>query len=232
MRLVAVDTSTWWGGVALLEERGGPRDPEVVTEAGLLVRDSHATHLLRLLEHLLEEAGWGRGDVDAWAATRGPGSFTGLRVGLGTVRGLALASRRPALGIGTLEAMAEAFGPSTVERVPLLDAGRGEVFGARYDPEASPPAERVAPWLGPPTRVLEDCPGAVDVFGPGAAAHAQALSASAPVRLRPSPRGVAAGAGRLACLRLRAGAGDGEGLSPLYLRPPDAVLAAGAPRED
>jgi tRNA threonylcarbamoyladenosine biosynthesis protein TsaB len=231
MRVVALDTSTWWGGVALLEHGGGRRDPAIVAEAGLLVRDSHATHLLRLLESLLSEAGWARDSVDTWAATRGPGSFTGLRVGLGTVRGLALASRRPCVGIGTLEAMAEAFGPSEAERVPLLDAGRGEVFGARYDPSASPPRERVAPWLGPPSQVLVGCIGPVVVFGPGAVAHSQELESSAAVRLRPSPRGVAAGAARLACLRLQAGAADGEGLSPLYLRPPDAVLAAGVPRE-
>ena len=69
MRAVAIDTSTWWGGVALVEAEAGKG--EVVAEAALLVRDSHSRHLLPLLEHLLDQAGWGRSEVDLYAATRG-----------------------------------------------------------------------------------------------------------------------------------------------------------------
>ncbi len=224
-RIVAVDASTWWGGIALLET--GPCDePRLVADAGILVRDSHAVHALALLAALLSEAGWSRSDVDAYTATRGPGSFTGLRVGLGTVRGLGLASSRPCLGIGTLEAVAEAFGPTTGERVPLLSAGRGEVYGARFDAASSPPVEIIGPWLGPPERALEGGRGEPVVFGPGAAAVAAGLRAAGwrgPARR--APTSVAAAAGRLALLRLAAGAENGEGLSPIYVRPPDAELA-------
>lgn len=225
-RIAAVDTSCWWGGVALLEDSpaGSSR---LVAEAGLLVSDSHAAHTLALLGALLAEAGWARSDVDAYAATRGPGSFTGIRVGLGSVRGLGLASSRPCIGIATLEAMAEAFGPAAAERVPLISAGRGEVFGARYDAASSPPGEIVGPWLGPPERALAGGEGEPVLFGPGAEAAAAALRAGGwSGRSGRTPTSVAAAAGRLALLRLRAGALDGEGLSPLYLRPPDAELLA------
>ncbi len=225
IRLVAIDTSTWWGGLALVE--GGEAFPEArtVAEAGLLVRDSHAAHLLPLLERLLEEAGWPVASVNAFAATRGPGSFTGIRVGLGTVRGLGLASARPCVGIGTLQAMAEAFGPAEGDRVPLLPAGRGEVFGARYDPASSPPVEIVAPWLGPAARALEGIPAGAGpvVFGAGADAAALAAAGLRGVVRRP-PASVAAAAGRLALARLAEGARDGDGLAPSYLRPPDAEL--------
>jgi tRNA threonylcarbamoyladenosine biosynthesis protein TsaB len=222
-RIVALDASTWWEGIALLEatSAGGP---QLVAEAGLLVRDSHAVHALALLDALLAEAGWSRSTVDAYAATRGPGSFTGLRVGLGTVRGLGLASSRPCFGIGTLWAMADAFGPADAERVPLLPAGRGEVYGARFDAAASPPVEVAGPWLGRPERALEGGRGKAVVFGPGIS-PAELRAAGATEAPRHAPTSVAAAAGRLALLRLAAGAVDGEGLSPLYVRPPDAELA-------
>src|SRR4029434_7644068 len=106
----------------------------VVAEIGLWVEDSHASRILPLVEAVLALASWPRTSLDAYAAVRGPGSFTGLRVALGVMRGLALATARPCLGVGTLDAMADAHGPAAVDRVPLLDAGRGEVYGARFDP--------------------------------------------------------------------------------------------------
>ena len=224
-RIVALDTSGRWGGVALLQA-GPPGEALLVAEAGLILGDSHAVHALALLGALLAEAGWSREDVDAYAATRGPGSFTGIRVGLGTVRGLGLASSRPCLGVGTLEAAAEAFGPAAGERVPLLPAGRGEVYGARFDAEDCPPEEIVAPWLGPPERALAGGSGEPVIFGPGAdevAARLRDAGWRGPARR--APTSIAAAAGRLALLRLGSGARDGDGLSPLYLRPPDAQLA-------
>ncbi len=224
-RLAALDTSGVWGGVALLEGVPGG-ESRLIAEAGLLLTDSHAAHVLALLEALLAEAGWLRSDPDGYAAARGPGFFTGIRVALGTVRGLGLASSRPCLGIGTLDAMAEAFGPAAGERVPVLPAGRGEFFGARFDPVSSPPVTVVEPWLGPPSRILEGGRGEPVVFGPGAESAVAALGGSVGWRgiARRAPTSVAAAAGRLALARLAAGAPDGEGLSPLYLRLPDAEL--------
>ena len=224
-RVAALDTSTWWEGVALLEaEPTG--ELRLVAESGILVCDSHAVHALAQLDELLGVTGWMRSDLDAYAAPRGPGSFTGLRVGLGTIRGLGLASSRPCLGIGTLEALAEALGPAGFERVPLLSAGRGEVYGARFDADSSPPREIVPPWLGPPNKALEGGAGQPVIFGPGADASASALRAAGwRGAARRTPTSVAAAAGRLALLRLAAGAEDGDGLSPLYVRPPDAEVA-------
>lgn len=225
-RVVALDTSTWWGGVALVE--GGVRaSTVVVAETGLRVRDSHTTHLLAMLEALLAQAGWTRSSVDAWAASRGPGSFTGLRVGLGTVRGLGLASGRPCLGVVSLQALAEAHGPAELPRLPMLDAGRGEVFGALYDAGSSPPEELLPPWVEPPGSALARAGAGAVVFGPGAERHADRIGAVEGFRFGASPRSVAAAVGRLALMRLAAGADDGEGLSPLYVRPADAELHGG-----
>jgi tRNA threonylcarbamoyladenosine biosynthesis protein TsaB len=223
-RILSMDAATPWGGVALVES-GSAGEPEVVAEAGLRSLNSHAPHLLALADALLAEAGWARTSLDGFAATRGPGSFTGLRVALGTVAGLALSASRPAFGIGTLAAMADHLGPAGGPRVPLLDARRGEVYGAVYDPLGSPPVEVVAPWLGSPERAIERLGAGAILFGSGATAYAARLAAAgwkdAPRRL---PPGVAGAAGRLAMARLLGGAAGGEGMAPLYLRPADAEI--------
>lgn len=222
IRIAAFDSSTGWGSIALLEAEDA-RGPILVAEAGMLARDSLASHLLSLLDRLLAESGWERASVDVWAVTRGPGSFTGVRIGLGTARGLGLSSGRPAVGVGTLEAMAEALGPAGADRLPLLDAGRGELYGARYDPESSPPVELEPPWLGPPHRAIAS-PRPVLAFGSGAELYRDRLRAAG-VEVVRGPRAVAVGAGVIAWHRLRSGSSLDEGLEPLYLRPSDAELS-------
>jgi tRNA threonylcarbamoyladenosine biosynthesis protein TsaB len=225
-RLLSLDSSTSWGGVALVEGDALGSRPIVIAETGIEVRDSHASRLLVMAESLLAQAGWARSSIDAYCATRGPGSFTGLRVGLGTARGLAVASSRTALGIGTLEAMAEALGPVVGQRVPLMDASRGEIYGAVYDEAGTPPTEVVPPWVGPPESAIGVAEGSAVLFGRGAELYSGRLrEAGWSGVARRAPAGVAGAAGRLAFLRLAAGASDGEGMSPLYLRPADAELA-------
>ena len=225
MRLLAIDTSTWWGGVALLE-----REPDgsirVAAECGIHVEDSHAARLIPMIEAVLGLAGWDRDDPAAYAATRGPGSFTGIRVGLGVLKGLALASGRPCVGVSTLEAMTEAFGPAERERVPLIDAGRGEVYGARYDDRSSPPRTVVDAWVGDPGEALRGVsPDRVVIFGGGALRHASRLREVGYTGLiaGTSPS-VACAAGRIALGRLASSSPSHEDLSPLYVRPPDAEV--------
>jgi tRNA threonylcarbamoyladenosine biosynthesis protein TsaB len=221
-RVLALDTSTWWGGLALVE-RDADEPPRVVAELGVEVRDSHAMRLLPAIHLLLERAGWDRSSPDLYVATRGPGSFTGIRVGLGTVHGLALATGKPCAGVGTLEALAEAHGPAERERVPLLAAGRGEVYGARYDACSSPPRPLRDAWLGRAEEVLAAEGPAVLIEGPGAAAPIGALGRDDDrFRLAAPVRSVAAAAGRLTLLR--GARGDSTPPMPLYLRPPDAEL--------
>ncbi len=225
IRAVAMDTSTWWGGVALVEGEKGVG--EVVAEAGLLVRDSHSRHLLPLLEHLLARAGWGRSEVDLYAATRGPGSFTGLRVGLGTIRGLALAASRPCYGIGTLDALAVANGEEDRDRMPVMDAGRSEIYTARFSGGSFPPEAVLKPGLGKPDSVAAAESAPVVWIGRGAVKHRAMLMAGCPGSLvKDTPSGLAGGAGLLAVRHYQDGLPPGNGMSPLYLRSPDAVLRA------
>jgi tRNA threonylcarbamoyladenosine biosynthesis protein TsaB len=222
MRLVAIDASTWWGGVALLEtDDDGAR---LVAEIGLHVEDSHAARLLPLLDGLLATASWPKSSLDAYAAVRGPGSFTGVRVALGLISGMSLATGRPCVGVGTLDAMAEAYGPAPAHRVPLLDAGRGDVYGARFDAAGTPPVELRAPWVGAPELAVEAGVAAV-LFGGGAHVHeARLRQAGHAGPIGRAPTSIAAAAGRIALARIAQPGGVATDLAPLYVRPADAKI--------
>jgi tRNA threonylcarbamoyladenosine biosynthesis protein TsaB len=219
-RILALDTSTWWGSVALIERKADGRPPSVVVAVGERIDDSHAEHLLDWIARALAGAGWPKTSIDAYAATRGPGSFTGIRVGLGTVRGLSLAADRPCIGVTTLEAIAEAHGPDDRERFPVMDAGRGELYAGHYDARSSPPAERAPPWLGGADDVLARAAtaGGAVIAGPGTRFESPAEASAA--RVVHAPLRLAGAAGRVAAFR-----GDSlQPLAPLYIRPPDALL--------
>jgi tRNA threonylcarbamoyladenosine biosynthesis protein TsaB len=222
MRVLAIDTSTWWCGVALLDRHEGA--PRLVAELGVRIGDSHAARALPIVESLLAVAAWPKSSLDAYVAVRGPGAFTGIRVALGLTRGLAIAAGRPCVGVGTLDAMAEASGPAANDRVPLLDAGRGEVYGARFDAATSPPRTIVPAWVGDPARALAE---GVDVFafGGGALVHERRLRDAGYLgAIGSSPTGLAAAAGRIGLARLAQGTDTELDFTPLYVRPSDAEV--------
>ena len=222
MRLLAVDASTWWGGAALLDVHEG--EPRVVAEIGIHVEDSLAARLLPIVDALLAAADWPKNSLDAYAAARGPGSFTGVRVALGVASGMALASSRPCVGVDTLSAMAEAHGPAPFDRVPLMDAGRGEVYGARFDRDSSPPRMLRPVGVGDPAIALEPRSDIV-VFGRGAIAQASRLKeAGYAAPIGRTPTSIAAGVGRIALAMLAAGTVVPGDVAPFYVRPADAEL--------
>jgi tRNA threonylcarbamoyladenosine biosynthesis protein TsaB len=220
-RILAIDTSTGWGGACLLESDVGA--PRVVAEAGLAVTDALAARLLPLVDLLVSSAGWERDSIGLYAAARGPGSFTGIRVGLGLLAGWALASGAPCLGIGTLDAVAEAYGPAEAERVPIVPAGRGNVYRARFDASSSPPALLSGPWAGPLEEALAGEPSGVVLAPRGL--FPEGLAAPG-LRIAAAPSSTAAGVGRIAALRLAAGEAGSHAPTPLYVRPSYAEAAS------
>ena len=233
MRLLALDTSSWWGSVALAEGEGA--SAAVVAEAGGVVERTHARSLMPWIDGALAQAGWSRSQLDLLAAVHGPGSFTGLRIGLGTLQGLAFALDRPALGISGLEAIAFAAGDGALPRLAWVDAGREEVYTAAYDAAGQPQPGRLEPAVHDPAAALSrlDGPHRVLVRPPLAeqldrwkaidradSGHVWELSETA----------LAPAAARLALRRdglPRGGAeaSDLASLRPLYLRPADARIA-------
>lgn len=127
MRVLAIDTTTTIGSLALVD---GER---TVAEARLEAPDGLGEILFGAIEALLAENGWTLGDIDLFAAAAGPGSFTGVRVGLTAVKGLAEACGKPAAGVSNLKALAS-LGQGAL-RGAVLDARRGDIYGAVYDAE-------------------------------------------------------------------------------------------------
>ncbi|MFN8163048.1 MAG: tRNA (adenosine(37)-N6)-threonylcarbamoyltransferase complex dimerization subunit type 1 TsaB [Solirubrobacterales bacterium] len=222
MVVVGFDTATadtaacaWRDGEALhesllgLSSKGKPR---------------HATGLLTEVERAAAATGgWPR--VDLIAVGLGPGSFTGLRIGIATARGLSASLGLPAIGVCTLDALARGIGEAGAEglRLAVLDGFRGEVFAALYtdrgeriwEPMVCRPeqlAERVAVLDGPP---LAAGSGAVR-FRHELAQNGVCIADDADPVHRIAARHICA---------LAAASGGGEarlGLAPIYLRPPDA----------
>jgi tRNA threonylcarbamoyladenosine biosynthesis protein TsaB len=126
MRVLGIETATTTGGVALTE------DDRLVAELRLNVRVTHSERLLPGLAHVLKQAGMSIADVDVLAVSIGPGSFTGLRVGLGMVKGLAFATGKPVAAVPTLEALAWNLPYSSLPVCALFDARRKELYGALF----------------------------------------------------------------------------------------------------
>lgn len=186
--------------------------------------------LLPSLRFLLEGLGLALEDVSAYAVAVGPGSFTGIRVGLATVRGLAMATGRPLAGISSFAAVAEAADDGEDLVAPWLEAGRGEVYGALF---GRAPGGRLTPAppersgaVGPPGRLLSRLPPRpIHFAGGGAVRHA------GEIRRRPGAHrrdritfhspGLAAAVARLGQAALEEG--TAAPCRPCYIRPPDAT---------
>lgn len=125
MKILAVDSSSKIASAALFEDRRLTAQFSVLTE-------THSAVLLPMIEDMLKAAKTAVRDVDLMAVTVGPGSFTGVRIGVSLVKGLAFADKIPCVGVSTLEAMAAPFAGMDGLIVPALDARRGTVFAAVF----------------------------------------------------------------------------------------------------
>jgi len=126
MLLLAVDTSTQAGSLAVL------RDDQVLGVVSTWVEETYSSRMFRHLEFLLRELALDLGRFDAFAVAAGPGSFTGLRVGLTAVKGWAEVYQKPIAAVSGLEAVAVQARAAEALLVPVIDARRGQVYGGLY----------------------------------------------------------------------------------------------------
>ena len=239
MRVLALDSTTREGSVALvvddriIEERRG---------------DPSRTHAERLPAELLAVAvahGTALAEVDLFAVASGPGSFTGLRIGIATIQGLAFTTGRPVVAVSALEALAVIGGASIADIADRaddtlvgawMDAHRGDVFSALYQVMRAPlvDADRFrvidAPAVGDPESTLTRWKAMIDrpitFLGDGAVLYAAALARSGMSDGRALGVPVLAGViGRLAAARARRGEAVSPGaVQPVYVRRPDAEI--------
>jgi tRNA threonylcarbamoyladenosine biosynthesis protein TsaB len=207
LRVLALDTTTVFGGIALIHEG------RVEGEIRLRAPTGHSTRILPSMAHLLASLGLEPDAVEGYAVMVGPGSFTGLRVGISTVQGLALSARRPCLGGVALDVLAAKIAGVADHLVTLMDAGRGEVFWARYDGGGRC---LDGPSVGPLEAPLAGLPEKAAFLGDAVAPNRDRISSACSGALFPGRSlYLAATLGLLAEPRLLAG----EGVTPAQLRP-------------
>jgi tRNA threonylcarbamoyladenosine biosynthesis protein TsaB len=235
MLVLAIDTSTSVSAVGWVEADAAASPPEAVRFARLVApaEPGHAETLLDRMSAALATGGHALADVGLLVFGRGPGTFTGLRIGLGTAKGLALSIGTPLVGLSSLEALALSAGVEGLV-APLIDARRGELYAALYDVRLDggrPVARLVAAEqvarpeaLGQALGLASPAPR-VAFVGNGAMRYADAVrplgeilpsAASAPDPCRMALVGLER--------YLEHGPEDVASLEPTYLREPDAKL--------
>lgn len=218
MTLLAIDTARREGSIALL------RDSEVVAEVLLGEGPGFGETLFQAIEGLLAEHSLALSDLDCYAAATGPGSFTGIRVGLVAAKALAETNRKPIVGVSNLRALASTARGDGV-RVPVLDARRGGLFAGFYaaDCEAIRP-DVFCQWtdLEPELQLLEATliSNESELFEAGAG-----LAAAAETARQMAPAALGAAVARLAAEDVAAGrACKPEQVEANYIRRPNARL--------
>jgi len=165
--VLAIDTATSEGGVCIA------RGTDLLAVIDSMPGVSHSESLLLDIERALSAAGVVRSDLDLLAVAIGPGSFTGLRIGLATIKALALTLQRPCCGVPTLHALAHSAGPSPAT-VAALPAGRGELFAQLFsvnDDRAVTARDQPAHLA--PANLMERYGNISDLLWTGAGAAAQ-----------------------------------------------------------
>lgn len=162
MRILAADTSTSVNTVAVCEDR------RILAETYVLCGRSHAERLIQTVSWVLDEVSLDLRKMDALAVSIGPGSFTGLRVGVAAWKGLALGTGLPLVAVPTLDAMTRlgAFAAGTV--CPMLDAKMREVFAAAFRFEDGRRERLMPDRVCPVEELLSDLDGPVLFLGDGA----------------------------------------------------------------
>jgi tRNA threonylcarbamoyladenosine biosynthesis protein TsaB len=233
MKILALSTSTPRGSAVVLE------DEHVLGGGGYVDLQGHAERIFEAIDAALAAANLDRGALQAIACDQGPGSFTGVRVGVASAKGIALGLDVPLAGVISLDAMAAAAfseGAATEADVVLaaIDAKKDEVFLAAYTLVDGVVRALAPPRCEPRTAAALTIPGETRRI---------VLIGEVVASIDPLPPGLARGpaldlpdavwVGRLAARRLAAGEpGDPALVEPLYVRPPDAVPLAIPTRPD
>jgi tRNA threonylcarbamoyladenosine biosynthesis protein TsaB len=224
MKLLAVESATLSGGVALLD---GDR---LLGEITLNIAITHSERLMSAVDRVLADCGLAPADLDGLAVSVGPGSFTGLRVGLATVKALAMALDLPVAAVPTLDALASRLPFADAPVCPILDARKAEVYLSLYR-WSGDGMTRVWDYMGlPPEAAAARLEAPVILLGDGIEACRPWLDRLGDgIRIAPAAQRLpsAAAVATLGHAVLAAGAGVGaEALAPLYLRPSEAELKA------
>lgn len=228
MHIVSIDSSTHLASIALAA------DDTIIALSLFKANKALSAHLLPELERMLDASGLTVGEIDLFACAVGPGSFTGVRAGVATVQGLALATGKPCVGFSTLALVAMNFPLASLPVCTLLDARKNEVYAALYDCSSPLPAPVMDDCVMGPEAFLDKLLAATDtpviLAGDGAVRYREVIVQRLGERAIFAPPSLHVGhAGNGALLALHAHR-NGQDLEPgrllpVYLRPSEAEYA-------
>ena len=224
MYVLGVETATRVGSVAVVSEEG------LIGEYTLNVSLSHSERLLPAIDQLLQGMDIPFSDIDALAISLGPGSFTGLRIGVSTIKGLSFASEKPVVGIPTLDALAHNFYGSEIMICPMVDARKKEVFAALYRCNQADGLQKLTADLAiAPDKLLRELDEEVIFLGYGSCVYRSLIKESLGSRAAFAPPHLnhprAATVAFLGMEELKKGTIQSiEKLTPIYVRPSEAEL--------
>lgn len=226
MRVLSIDTTAPAGSVALSD---GER---LIAQEQQAEGGTHAERLLYSIQRLFESAGWNASSVEGIAVAIGPGSFTGLRIGIATAKALSIAGGIPIAGVSSLAALAQNGRDHAGTVVPLIDARRGELYASAWRADGQGRFSEVMPeGVAPPGTVAEmlsALPGELLLVGDGARAYGaallHALGDRAQIAQGPALLPQAHHLALLAQKHLEGGGDDVAALLPNYIRRSDAEI--------
>ena len=222
MKLLAIDTSTMSCSVALMS------DARLLAESVFTAGKTHSVSLMPMIVQLLDRCDCHALDVDAIGVTRGPGTFTGLRIGISTVKGLCLPTRASVVGVSSLAALAYPLTGSNRPVVAMIDARRQEVYWAQFQMGKNRLEMTTPVSLSAPEKVVDDLPQDALLVGSGALLYRSLFETRCPFVAVADPsqhmiRG--ASVGMLALERLARHEVDSiDTLEPEYIRKSDAQI--------
>lgn len=150
MKILAVDTATTSCSVAIVDK------DTLLAEITNVREQTHSKHLMNMINTVIGFSGLSLSGLDGFAVTRGPGTFTGLRIGISSVKGLATASGKPIVGVSSLDALAMQVSLSSYFICPLLDARKGEVYFSRYRFREGSLIKEIEEQVFPPEKAVSD----------------------------------------------------------------------------
>jgi tRNA threonylcarbamoyladenosine biosynthesis protein TsaB len=223
MKVLAIETSTMLGGVAIADDQG------LIAEIRLNVKSTHSERIMTAIDHVLKQSNLTVDEIDTIAVASGPGSFTGLRIGLSTAKGLCYAATKSLVLVPTLEAFAWNFPFSRHPVCLMLDARKGEVYAALYRWGQGGFVSVIRERSARPEELLSTIEGPVVLAGEGALIYKDRIIAAIGERALIAPRDkMVPSPSNIAILGLqramRGEFADSVHAGPLYIRKSEAEV--------
>jgi tRNA threonylcarbamoyladenosine biosynthesis protein TsaB len=227
--VIGLDSATNVAGLAIANEQ------EIIAEVHLNTNKNHSQRLMPTLDWLLKETGYELKDIDAYAVAYGPGSFTGLRIGLATVKALAHTQEKPVIGISTLDSLAHNLGGARGYICPILNARRNEVYSALYRGEGTS-VERIGEYEAINPEILLEKLNQLDEYitfvGDGIAVYRDLIQAKLPKGILAQISNCNCRAAQVAMLGMKklleGNVSSPLDLEPVYLRQSEAEIKLNA----